>query len=245
MAADLTINPADGPKGQTSTQFAVLALSRSSRVRLIDFPEDIFKSIEPVLRSSWPPGIKSEQWNKGAYEYILKEKPWGLFGATAGICAHYLLRDILRFLYEHGWHLATPISANSAPQPCDSLLFRHTPSPSGTPAAQFMAVQISGAAQLTLHGADDEMVDAFQQVLVRMGVLEGAAMPVQESHTFKLRQAAWYNIEEKTMRMRRLIIATAQLMEARGWATYGTIRQRAGSKDVRVPDSWYFIKVPS
>ncbi|KAJ1324641.1 hypothetical protein MN608_10709 [Microdochium nivale] len=228
------------PISTSATKFAMLGLSRSSRVRLIDFPEAINKSLEPVLRKSWPPGIKSEQWTKGAYDYILKEKPWGLFGSTAGACSHYLLRDILQHLYDNSWVLATPITSTAAPEPCDSLLFRHAAIP--PPRAVFMAVQINGSSRLDLHGAADDTIAKFRQMLQRLGVFESDEA-FHDSHTFKVARKAWYNIEENIMRMRRLILGTAELMESLGWSTYGSIRQRAGSKDVRVPDSWYFIKV--
>ncbi|KXJ86975.1 hypothetical protein Micbo1qcDRAFT_33473 [Microdochium bolleyi] len=228
-----------GPSITTTTRFAMVGLSRSSRVRLLDFPETINRSLEPVLHKSWPPGIKSEQWTKGAFEYTLREKPWGLFGSTAGACSHYLLRDILQHLYDNGWVLATPITSIAAPEPCDSLLFRHAEK--SPPPATFMAVQIHGASKLDLHGACADTIAEFRQMLQRLGLFESDA-PFHDSHSFKVVHKVWWNIEENVMRMRRLILGTAELMETLGWSTYGTIRQRASSKDVRVTDSWYFIR---
>ncbi|KAH8909742.1 hypothetical protein BR93DRAFT_415988 [Coniochaeta sp. PMI_546] len=107
------------------SSFATISFNWTDKLRLIQFPSSITKSIADQIRASWPPGIQAEQvYAQHAYEYKLKGTPFGGLGAKEAVGSRRLVRDVLAFLYRRGWVLVTPISHSRHARSKDSLVFR-------------------------------------------------------------------------------------------------------------------------
>lgn len=86
--------PAQQRPGQFGTPFACLLLSRSDRIRILGFPDNVIPAIDESIQRVWVPGIQ----NKGpsahqAYEWKLSGRPCKL------ICFHITLGMLHRAKY--------------------------------------------------------------------------------------------------------------------------------------------------
>lgn len=79
--------PAQPRPGQFGTPFACLLLSRSDRIRILGFPENVIPAIDESIQRVWVPGIQ----NKGpsahqAYEWKLSGRPCELNHMCSILC---------------------------------------------------------------------------------------------------------------------------------------------------------------
>lgn len=64
------------PHGQFGLSFACLLLSRSDRVRIIGFPNDVVPAVEEAIARVWYPGISSRgPYDGGGYEWKVSGRP--------------------------------------------------------------------------------------------------------------------------------------------------------------------------
>jgi hypothetical protein len=242
-------------------KYASLSLHRSDRVRFLHFPEDIYFEVEPVLRESWPPGIKSEGHYFGSYEYVLKGNPWGSFGQTKSVHSRKLLCAILQFLYNRGWVLLAAVDLSERLNSKDSMIFKKAAGDAETMApARIMGVQFyhrrkiflhssassssSSTSPFSLSGKDEQNllpVAALRDMLKDLDFLEHQGWS-HDAYEFALKGSPWRSSGDKSMKVREMMLGLVEIMHHHGWESYGAIAQRSETDDGQRCDSWYFLK---
>jgi len=242
--------------GETA-MFACLSFNKSDSIRFLQFPEEICTDIQPVILSSWPPGIQSVGPFGECYQYKLRERPFGTFGAQEAVGGRRLVRDILAFLHDRSWQLVCPLAYTQRVTGKDSLIFRKQPPGKEAEPTEWLAVGISKTDRLRLiyeaenlkkrTGVDSDW-DHFGVVIAALRkVLEGMELFQKgdwsyDSFEFKLKGSPWQEHGEKTVRTRLLLLRMVETLDSLGWQSYASVLMRTGTDDYRMADTWYFCR---
>ncbi|KAH8889305.1 hypothetical protein GQ53DRAFT_599068, partial [Thozetella sp. PMI_491] len=241
-----------------SSTFATLSFHRRDRVRFLQFPKIIYQNVEPVLLAAWAPGIQTQSFYGEAYEYQLKESPFGARGDVAGVASRRLVRDLLAYLYTHSWLIVTPLSHSRRIGCKDTLIFRQklelgllkTAEPLPPTPVEWLVVALQGAGGLRIiydgdgTGRKDGLgvlLDGLKKAWDGIGAAQTGDWN-QDSFEFRLSDKPWRAHREATMKARSILLRLVETLDSLGWQSYVTIRQRTENDDVKKTDTWYFVR---
>lgn len=237
-----------------SNKYATLSMSKSDRIRFMGFPEDIYSKAGTVIAASWPPGIQSEQFYAGSYEYQMKGRPFGTLGTNEALGCRVLLRDILAYLYDRSWVLITSMSLSEKIGSKDTLLFKKWDDE--RPKVEWLVVQLYHKNKIYLHCTTDHswsspprpesnstLVTSFQNLLTKLECFEkGHWSQHHDAYEFTLKGGPWRCHGQNSMKARRLLLEMAECLDGLGFESYGAVKQRTENDDWRICDSWYLVR---
>lgn len=222
------------------------------------FPEDIYRNVKAIISASWPLGIQAESLYATTYEYQMSGRPWGKYGIDNAIGSHVLLRNILRYLHENSWTLATSMGLSEKHQSKDTLLFKKVNSEDKIPNVEWLAIQFSRGRKMYLHPpvqsteyaggsppsfATADIVACVSEVIVKLGYFEkGDWSRSHDAYEFVLKGRPFRSHGQASMNIRTLFLALAECLDALGWETYGSVKQSSGDDESIPCDSWYLTR---
>ncbi|KAL2137169.1 hypothetical protein VTI74DRAFT_7716 [Chaetomium olivicolor] len=253
-------SPTSAPLLFTST-YATLSIHQSSTLRLLNLPSDIIAALEAVIRTAWPHGIESHGTMGKAYNYKVKGAPFGLYRSHYHVDGIRLLRDVLAFLYAHGWEVMTSVLCSRRYTGKDTLVLRKADGALPRGDVEWLGLAPMSSDKLRVvydpeggrrraggsdGGAGDYdymgvLISSMKSILVDMDYFQKGAWS-DDSFAFDLKGAPWRASGEESVKTRVLLMRLLQTMEAHGWRLYTTVVQRTGSDEDRVLDTWYFVR---
>ena len=163
---------------KTST-FACILLSRSDRLRLVDFPQDVIPAVHQAVTRVWAPGVQGQGPYEGGWEWKLSGRPckycacplFGTLGCVLtkdilegggqgfeAIPARRLIVHVLHALASVGWFFYCSADLSKKGWDKDTLFFRP-----GPPVQRyFFAISFNESDKIRLIDSPNPMVsDAF------------------------------------------------------------------------------------
>ncbi|GAB1320265.1 hypothetical protein MFIFM68171_10475 [Madurella fahalii] len=250
-----TITSVSSPSPPTT--YATVSFHKRDMIRLINFPEDISLSLQPVIVASWPPGLESSGPSGEAYEFKVKGKPFGQVGGEQAVGGIRLLRNLFAFLHDHAWELVTPLMCSRRYTAKDTLIFRQLSPPPVPPSPmEWLALApmrsdrlrvIYDAPDVKLFGVDPDHDYLGVLITSIKRTLEGGDWFDKgdwshDSFEFKLKGRPWLSRGEASNKTRILLLRLLETMEGHGWKLHTAVLQRAGTDDIRITDTWYFVR---
>lgn len=245
------------PPSSPST-YATLSFHKSNTLRLLNFPQDLTSALEPLLIASWPPGLESHAAFNQSYEYKFRDSPFGTYRRQRHVGGIRLLRDVLAFLYTHGWEIVTTVLCSHRYTAKDTLIFRRRVAPMLPAAVEWLGLAPMGTRSLSVvydasgvrlsgpvvDGGHDHLgvlIMAIRKMLEERGCFEKGDWS-HDSFEFELKGKPWRSRGEESVKMRIMLMQLLETMEAHGWRLYTTVVQRTGTDEYRVLDTWYFVR---
>jgi len=279
---DATDQDADpSPSGaNTTSRYATLFLQNRDKLCLLQFPADVVRAIEPLIRNSWAAGIQATREVAGlATEFKLGGTPFGTLGDKDAAASRVLVRNVLAFLYERGWILVAAVGTSRIVGSKDTMVFRqqlrrrqqqrdqsrkrHQNLAGSTkcddggkegeemevvlpPPVDFLVVAICGSDKIRFIGGAPALLAAVRRMLVGLDFFQAAeegGCGSRDCCEFRLRDGPWssFRAETKT-RAELLLLRLVEVLDAFGWRSYGTARQRTETEKTKKADSWFFIR---
>jgi hypothetical protein len=240
-----------------TNKFASLSIHQTDRLRFLQFPEDIYVDAEAVITASWPPGVQAAGPYGNSYQYKLKGRPFGAMSDKEGVGCRRLIRDVLAFLRDHSWVLVTPLICNLRPDAKDTLIFRRlAPDAPLPPPVEWLVVALTRSDRLRIiydvknpnpltadndHDHLGVLVTSLKKVLEGMELLDKGEYN-NDSFEFKFKGMPWNAYGEKTVTTRLMLLRLVETLDSFGWQSHAAVLQRTGTKDIRVADTWYFVR---
>lgn len=237
--------------------YATVSFHKTNIIRLIDFPDDINLSLQPVIVTSWPLGLVSSGRVGEAYEFKVNGKPFGTVSGRQAVAGIRLLRNIFAFLHDRSWELVTPMTFSRRPTAKDTLIFRQLSPPLVPPSpVEWLALApirsdrlrvVYDVPDVKLLGADADHDYLGILITSIKRTLEGGDWFDKgdwshDSFEFKLKGSPWLSRGEASNKTRILLLRLLETMERHGWKLHTAVLQRAGTDDIRMTDTWYFMR---
>jgi hypothetical protein len=153
---------ADSKSRRISTSFASLSMHMTDRLRTMQFPPSVIRTIQIIIVQNWPGGIQAERDYFGSHEFKLKGKPWSGH-QDQSVHARRLMNRIFEALYNAGWVLAISTDISKTQFDKDTLIFKkQDPVPE---ARQWMCMSFSKQDRLRFIDAPKDLVKDMTTLL--------------------------------------------------------------------------------
>jgi hypothetical protein len=97
------------PVSSFRTRFACVSLHMTDRIRLLRFPDADVPRIQGIIKDSWPRGIQDIRLYDQSNEIKLHGNPWSASGSSQKSEARWLVKGLLRGLFDMGWVLKAAV----------------------------------------------------------------------------------------------------------------------------------------
>ncbi|SPQ22895.1 301e68c2-3acf-4a22-ac30-d27479af670b [Thermothielavioides terrestris] len=226
-------------------------------IRLLNFPQDLAAALEAVILASWPPGLESQGPFGQSYEYKVKGSPFGHFRSQQHVGSVRLLRDVLAFLYSRRWELVAPVLCSRRYTAKDSLIFRQVAAVGAAlPPVEWLSLAPAGTDKLrVVYDAPGVRLCGTESDQDHLGVLILSLKKVlqesdyfdkgdwsHDSFVFDLKGRPWQSRGEASVKMRVMLMRLLETMETHGWRLYTAFVHRTGTDELRMLDTWYFVR---
>ncbi|KZP11617.1 hypothetical protein FIBSPDRAFT_183117 [Athelia psychrophila] len=222
----------------SSTLWACLTMSRSDRLLLIQFPEDIKNIVRAAIVRSWPKGIQKEKEKYGAYEFKLRGAPWAKFGVMVAdsVAVCFLMTNIFEPLYKTGWIVVNSNKLN--------ITFQYQATPPVP--CEWLAISFDDLRHLRIMGkAGQELVPPFRDIIHGLGLWHSDRQLKTGSlvaHEFKLKGSPWdLRRGSGSVSTRVLVLKFMAVLAERGFTLYATVVPESWDEDDgdTATDSWF------
>ncbi|KAI9639661.1 uncharacterized protein MKK02DRAFT_39983 [Dioszegia hungarica] len=236
-----TSHPAARPARPKSKHASIL-LSRTDRLRIIGFPNDIIASLDGVIKRAWKLGVQEQKApDPLSWEWKLHGRPWTGQGIE-GIASRRLIARIFGVLETKGWHLRLSADLSKSPSDKDTLIFRSDRSLQRA----IFSISFNGDNKIRFIDAPGERVTQA----VEQAIKDTWPPGIQEAqHTepgvyqLKLRGNPWWaSTAVDSSRVRVMACAILSAVEDEGCEMLRGLQMSvgAGDKAERDLDTWFF-----
>ncbi|KAK1756196.1 hypothetical protein QBC47DRAFT_182020 [Echria macrotheca] len=248
---------------ENPVQFATLSFHKRDTIRLLQFPDQLYTSLQPAILASWPPGIEASgpfADSPGSYHFKLKGRPFAWRTSQDSVGGARLVRDLLAFLHHFNWDLVMPLSCAQRLSSKDLLIFRPRP-PSAAPSLpmEWLAVAPAKSDRLFIIGDSQPAFETPRAVSEHtpnhvVWLTMTLTRTLQELDVFqssetkynwveyKLKGRPWMKGGEDGVKTRIVILRILELLHHCGWSAHTSVQHRTGNDDRRMLDTMFFMR---
>ena len=244
--------------------YAILSFHKTDMIRLLQFPESLFLSLQPVILSSWPHGIQSSgpyTDTPNSFQIKLKGRPFGWTMNQDALGGARLVRDLFAFFYHHNYEIVMPFSTAQRLTSKDMLIFRpRAPSAPILPPREWLAIAPLRSDRLYIIGDSQPNFDSFRvsavdptpdhivmltQSITRMFKDLGLLQKSESRYNwieYQLKGRPWLYGKEAGVKTRLMLLRLFQTLESLGWSCHTSVQHRTGNDDKRMLDTMFFSR---